>query len=61
MPLTSTHWGTFSIDRQNGRIIKLTPFLDDPDPSEIGRSLPDLLDHPSRIKRPAVRRGWLDF
>ena len=60
MPLTSTHWGTFNVKSQHGRVTKLTPFVDDPDPSKIGESLPRLLDHPTRIKRPAVRRGWLD-
>ena len=60
MPLTSTHWGTFKVKSQHGRVTKLTPFVDDPDPSKIGESLPKLLAHPTRIKRPAVRRGWLD-
>ena len=60
MPLTSTHWGTFNVKSQHGRVTKLTPFVDDPDPSQIGESLPSLLAHPTRIKRPAVRRGWVD-
>ena len=43
MPLTSTHWGTFNVKSQHGRVTKLTPFVDDPDPSKIGESLPELL------------------
>ena len=60
MPLTSTHWGTYEIATSNGRVTGLKPFSEDRDPSPIGSSLPELLDHPTRIKRPAVRRGWLD-
>ena len=60
MPLTSTHWGTYEVTANDGRVTKLSPFAEDHDPSPIGLSLPDLLDHPTRIRRPAVRRGWLE-
>ncbi|MEL0304382.1 MAG: molybdopterin-dependent oxidoreductase, partial [Rhodobiaceae bacterium] len=60
MPLTSTHWGTYEVATEKGRVTGLTPFAADDDPSPIGSSLPELLDHPTRIRRPAVRRGWLD-
>ncbi len=60
MPLTSTHWGTYEVATEKGRVTGLTPFAADDDPSPIGLSLPELLDHPTRIRRPAVRRGWLD-
>ncbi len=60
MPLTSTHWGTYEVATENGRVTRLTPFAADDDPSPIGSSIPELLDHPTRIRRPAVRRGWLD-
>ena len=60
MPLTSMHWGTYQVVTSDGRVTGLTPFAEDRDPSPIGLSLPELLDHPARIRRPAVRRGWLD-
>ena len=60
MPLTSTHWGAYKIATSDGRVTGLTPFAKDRDPSPIGSSLVELLDHPTRIRRPAVRRGWLD-
>ena len=60
MPLTTYHWGTYEIITKDGALTALRPFAEDPDPSRIGPSLVDLLDHPARIKRPAVRRSWLD-
>ena len=60
MPLTSTHWGAYEVSTSNGRVTGLTPFAGDRDPSAIGPSMAELLDHPTRIRRPAVRRGWLD-
>jgi len=60
MSLTSTHWGTYEVAVEDGRVIGLTPFAEDRDPSPIGSSLAELLDHPTRIRWPAVRRGWLD-
>ena len=60
MPLTSTHWGTYEVVTSDGRVTEMKPFSEDQDPSPIGSSLPELLDHPTRIRRPAVRRGWLD-
>ena len=60
MPLTSTHWGAYEVSTRDGRVTGLTPFAEDRDPSPIGPPIAELLDHPTRIRRPAVRRGWLD-
>ena len=60
MPLTNTHWGTYEVEVSDGRVTALRPFSEDPDPSPIGPPIIDLLDHPTRIRRPAVRRGWLE-
>jgi len=58
--LTSTHWGTYEVEVRDGRVTSLAPFAEDRDPSPIGPPIVDLLDHPTRIRRPAVRKGWLD-
>ena len=60
MPLTTYHWGTYEIVSQDGVTTSLKPFSEDLDPSRIGLSIVDLLDHPARITTPAVRRSWLD-
>ncbi len=58
-PLTSFHWGTYRAETRDGKLRALHPFEEDPHPSPIGLDLPGLLNHPLRIKRPAIREGWL--
>jgi biotin/methionine sulfoxide reductase len=60
MGLTSTHWGTYQPKVEQGRITDMQPFSEDPDPSDIGRGFIDVLDAPSRITAPMVRKGWLE-
>lgn len=56
MDYTAAHWGTYRIEPAGG----LAPVGDDPLPSRIGRGwLSAATDPASRIRRPAVRRGWL--
>ena len=54
------HWGTFEAEVENGRITKVTPYADDPDPHRIIENVVAMQDHPTRIDRPYVRRGWLE-
>ncbi len=56
---TVTHWGAYSAEVQNGRVVKMHPFAADPDPSPIGDSIPGALTDPLRITQPMVREGWL--
>ncbi|WP_049644236.1 molybdopterin-dependent oxidoreductase [Candidatus Rhodobacter oscarellae] len=58
--LTSSHWGTYRVEVQDGRVTGMRPFERDPDPSPIGPALVDLLDDPMRIKAPMVRKSWLE-
>ena len=55
----SSHWGAFNAVVRDGRVIDITPFVKDPDPSPILRSIPDAITHRSRVMRPAIREGWL--
>jgi biotin/methionine sulfoxide reductase len=58
--LTSTHWGTYRVEQAaNGRVVALHPFEHDPDPSPIGQSIVESLHAPWRVRRPAIRRGYL--
>src|SRR3954467_1270200 len=59
-PTTATHWGTYRGEVRDGRLVALHPFEGDPDPSPIARNVPASLDHPARIRRPAVRRSFLE-
>ncbi len=58
--LTSSHWGVYEVEMQGGQAVALHPFKGDPDPSPIGLHMlaPEL--ERLRIRRPAVRKGWLE-
>ncbi|MGZ5227219.1 MAG: molybdopterin-dependent oxidoreductase, partial [Burkholderiales bacterium] len=58
--LTSTHWGVYDVIVEGGEIVRVAPFDKDPDPSAIGQSLPGAVTGPTRIRRPAVRRSYLE-
>ena len=57
---TATQWGVYQVEVNEGQIASVHGVDEDPDPSEIGQVLVDGVHHASRIKRPAVRRGWLE-
>ncbi|WP_413733704.1 molybdopterin-dependent oxidoreductase [Sodalis sp. RH21] len=55
----SSHWGVFTASvGQQGLTVK--PFADDPNPNRLIDNFVDALDHPCRVAKPAVRRGWLE-
>lgn len=58
--LSGCHWGVFSATVENSQIISIEPWEKDPWPSEQLAGILDLLDSPSRIKYPMVRRAWLE-
>ncbi len=57
---TSLHWGAYQVEVEAGRIVAARPFPDDPDPSPIGLSIPEVVQHTCRIAQPMVREGWLE-
>lgn len=59
MPLTSNHWGTYRVEVADGRVKKLHPFEDDPDPSPIGQGIVSAMNDDKRIRYPMVRESWL--
>lgn len=58
--LTSSHWGTYEVDVVDGQVVALTDFSEDQDPSPIGHGIVDVLDDPTRITSPMVRKSWLE-
>jgi biotin/methionine sulfoxide reductase len=58
--LTSSHWGTYTVRTANGRVTDLHAFENDPDPSDIGRGIVDVLEGPTRISVPMARESWLE-
>ncbi|GAB0118479.1 molybdopterin-dependent oxidoreductase [Acidisoma sp. 7E03] len=55
----SSHWGHFSA-RAEGEALAVRPYPQDPDPSPLLENFTDVLRHPARIARPAIRAGWLE-
>jgi biotin/methionine sulfoxide reductase len=54
-----SHWGAFSAEVQDGRIVGVRPFERDPDPSHLINAIPESVHSKSRIAQPMVREGWL--
>ncbi len=57
--LIVTHWGTYQARVEGGKLTAVSPFSRDSQPSPIGYSLPDTVQGSSRVRRPAVRLGFL--
>ncbi len=57
---TATQWGVYDVIVEEGQIVEVKGIAEDPYPSDIGKSLLDGVQHDARIRRPAVRRGWLE-
>ena len=60
LPTTATHWGTYRGEVRGGRLVSLHPYEGDADPSPIASNIPASLEHPCRIRRPAIRRSFLE-
>jgi biotin/methionine sulfoxide reductase len=57
-PMTS-HWGAFGVRAGPDGEVTVTAHPDDPAPSPLIDNVPGALRHPTRVARPAIRRGWL--
>ncbi len=58
-PLTASHWGPGRATVRDGRVVAVEPHEGDPDPSPISANIPASLHGAARVRRPAVREGWL--
>ncbi|MGI9382803.1 MAG: molybdopterin-dependent oxidoreductase, partial [Methyloligellaceae bacterium] len=60
MHYTSSHWGLREVVVDPDGTPQLQPFSGDPDPSEIGLDLNEAPLQDLRVRRPAVRKSWLE-
>ncbi len=60
LPLTAFHWGTYRVETKNDQSVELHPFELDHEPSPIGYGIADVLEGPTRINAPMVRKSWLE-
>ena len=59
-PITVSHWGAYRVATEAGRVVGVSPFERDPEPSPMIHAMPDVVHHDCRIERPMIRRGWLE-
>lgn len=60
MRFTAAHWGTYQA-KGDGDELELLPIQSDPHPSRIADGWVDAArNNPARIKRPSIRKGWLE-
>lgn len=58
---TAAHWGIYEVESNGIEATRLTPIPADPQPSGIGSGMLEACrDTQVRVKRPAVRKSWLD-
>jgi biotin/methionine sulfoxide reductase len=55
-----THFGVLEADSDGRSIHAVTGWRGDPDPRRIIHNVASSQHHPARVKRPAIRRGWLE-
>ncbi len=56
----SGHWGAFEARVEDGNVVEVRPLADDPNPTPILGGVVEATHHDCRIRRPAVRQGWLE-
>ena len=57
---TGSHWGIYTAEVENGRLVGVQPFEKDPHPSPLIEAVPSAVEAECRILRPMVRKGWLE-
>ena len=55
-----SHWGAYLAEVSDNEIVEVTPHPLDHDPSPLLGNIPGSTTSPARIKRPAIRKGWLE-
>lgn len=56
----ASHWGSFNAVVRDGRLIEARAPANDPNPSPMLASIPDMVHGKSRIEQPMIRKGWLE-
>ena len=59
-PTMSSHWGMFSPRIEDGEVVAIHPFDQDPEPSPLLDNFPGSIRHRARVTQPMIRAGWLE-
>ena len=57
---TTAHWGTYYAEVENGKLTALKDYEKDLSPSIIGQGILEALDDKVRVRRPMVRKSFLE-
>ncbi|MEF2073762.1 molybdopterin-dependent oxidoreductase [Consotaella aegiceratis] len=57
---SASHWGAFRAEVEDGVLRSVRPFERDRSPSPLIEAVPASVYAPNRVRRPSVRRGYLD-
>lgn len=57
---TAAHWGTYFAEVENGKLVAMHDYDKDPAPAIIGPGIVDAIEDKVRIRRPMIRKGWLE-
>lgn len=57
---TTTHWGTYFAEVEDGKLLAVHDYEKDPAPAIIGPGIVDAVTHETRVARPHIRKGWLE-
>jgi len=57
--ITASHWGAGKATIIDGKLVAIDPHPDDPAPSPINENIVSSLNGTARVRRPAIRKGWL--
>lgn len=58
--LTANHWGVGVATVRDNTVISVAGHPDDPQPSKINGNIASSLQGDARVRRPAIRKSWLD-
>src|SRR3546814_16445419 len=58
---TAAHWGVYAFEQQDDGHLSILPYEGDPDPSPIGLFMDAPAVRHNRVRRPAIREGWLNW
>ena len=53
----SAHWGAFTAQVDDGRVVGVKPFKEDPNPTPILKGMAEALYHDCRVAEPMIRKG----
>jgi biotin/methionine sulfoxide reductase len=58
--MNMSHWGAYRVHVRDDRMVGITAFERDPEPSPLINDMPSVVHHACRVTEPMVRKGFLE-